>query len=129
MTGNPIVPSRSSILETLPKIVSDPPQLQPKSSASKLEHLFLRLRNMYSTHPAIFISCIVLILLASAIWGKGVIGRHRRRGGLNRGLGLVSGEKTNGIATVGGGAPGYFHLDSKENLIGNGTTNANGKVD
>ena len=40
-----------------------------------------------------------------------------------------SGKKANGVATMGGGAPGYFHLDGKDSLIGNGIVNASGKVD
>ena len=74
-------------------------------------------------------ACAILISFAFAIWGKGVIGRNRRRGGVNLGFGFGGGEKTNGVATMGGGAPGYFHLDGKDSLIGNGATNTNGKVD
>ena len=69
------------------------------------------------------------MMLALALWGKGVIGRNRRRGGIRLGLGLGNGEKTNGATTMGGNAAGYFHLDGKEGLLGNGVPNANGKVD
>ena len=69
------------------------------------------------------------MVLALALWGKGVVGRNRRRGGIKLGLGLGNAEKPNGTTMMGGSAPGYFHLDGKEGLLGNGVPNANGKVD
>ncbi|KAI4758469.1 thioredoxin-like protein [Aureobasidium sp. EXF-3400] len=38
-TGNPIVPSRVSILETLPKVVASPPKISPKHKNSFFGHL------------------------------------------------------------------------------------------
>ena len=40
MTGNPIVPSRTSILETLPRIVANPPKIGPKSTTTALGHVW-----------------------------------------------------------------------------------------
>lgn len=89
----------------------------------------MRLHNVYSAHPSISLACIIVVILVLAFWGKGVIGRNRRRGGIRLGLGSGNVEKTNGATTVGGNAPGFFHVDGKEGLLGNGTPNVNGKVD
>ena len=122
LSGNPIVPSRFYISETLPKVVSNPPQIQSKSSASSVEHVYMQVRNVYSSHPFLGVSCTVIILLSLAIWGKGVIVRSKRRGGLSLGT-------SNGSVSGAGNGPGYFHLDVKEGLLGTVTGNANGKFD
>ncbi|KAF2403474.1 thioredoxin-like protein [Trichodelitschia bisporula] len=73
ITGNPIVPSRTSILETLPKVIANPPKIAPKSTTSRIGHLFYSFRNMLSYHP------LVSFLLLSAIVAGGVVFTRRRR--------------------------------------------------
>lgn len=36
ITGNPIIPSRTSILETIPKVVTNPPKVKPKLTISRV---------------------------------------------------------------------------------------------
>ncbi|CCU75971.1 disulfide isomerase/thioredoxin [Blumeria hordei DH14] len=99
ITGNAILASRTSILETIPKVVSSPPKIKPKSTISKFEKFFFDLKLIFSGHPFLCAGCIVIILLGSLSWGRG---RARR----NRG--------------------GFLRLDDKDKMIVDGT---NGKVD
>lgn len=99
VTGNPIIASRTSILETIPKIVSSPPKIKPKSTISKFEKFFFNIRGKINGHPYFSILSLVGIALGALTWSKG---RARR----NRG--------------------GYFKLDDKDRLLNMGN---NGKVD
>ncbi|KAI9718664.1 MAG: hypothetical protein M1828_006599 [Chrysothrix sp. TS-e1954] len=105
ITGNPIVPSRTSILETLPKVVVSPPKLTPKATGSSIAHFFFRLRNAIINHPIVAVGLLIGFTIASFL-GRRTL-RRRRVFGSNTG--------------------GYFHLDGKEGLLG--TTNGNGKAD
>ncbi|TKA31424.1 hypothetical protein B0A50_02271 [Salinomyces thailandicus] len=53
MTGNPIVPSRTSILETLPRVVSNPPKISPKSTTTALGHVWWVLKGQVWEHPLV----------------------------------------------------------------------------
>ncbi|KAK3672035.1 hypothetical protein LTR78_008004 [Recurvomyces mirabilis] len=53
MTGFPIVPSRTSILETLPRVVSSPPKIQPKRTMSVLGHAWWVLKAQVWEHPRV----------------------------------------------------------------------------
>ncbi|EPQ64566.1 Bgt-4536 [Blumeria graminis f. sp. tritici] len=99
ITGNAILASRTSILETIPKVVSSPPKIKPKSTISKFEKVFFDLKVIFSGHPFLCAGCLVIIVLGSLSWGRG---RARR----NRG--------------------GFLRLDDKDKMIVDGT---NGKVD
>jgi protein disulfide-isomerase len=77
-TGNYIVPSRTSILETLNKVTAQPPKLKPKLTISSFEKIFFDMRVTFSEHPYLTIGCICGLLLGSASWFRG---RHRRRSG------------------------------------------------
>ncbi|KAH8765510.1 thioredoxin [Diaporthe sp. PMI_573] len=77
-TGNYIVPSRTSILETLNKVTAQPPKLKPKLTISSFEKIFFDMRVTFSEHPYLTIGCICGLLLGSASWFRG---RHRRRNG------------------------------------------------
>lgn len=77
-TGNYIVPSRTSILETVNKVTAQPPKLKPKLTISSFEKIFFDMRVTFSEHPYLTIGCIFGLILGSASWFRG---RHRRRGG------------------------------------------------
>ena len=53
------MPSRTSILETLPRVVSNPPRLTPKSTIGTFENVFFQIRNFGTYHP--WLSVVVLI--------------------------------------------------------------------
>ena len=101
-SGAPIVPSRTSILETLPKIVSDPPKLTPKYTTGKVQQVFLQARGASTSHPWISVGILLCAVATIAIWGRGRIRRTK------------------------GPAGGFFQLDGKERILSGGGT---GKVD
>lgn len=107
ITGNPIVPSRTSILETLPKVVASPPKISPKATGSAVAHFFFQVRSALSSHPWIFAGVFVGLLLALGVWGRGHIRRAR---------------------TFGSNTGGFFQLDGREGLLG-GNGGSAGKVD
>ncbi|KAI4174599.1 MAG: hypothetical protein LQ343_002172 [Gyalolechia ehrenbergii] len=103
VSGAPIVPSRTSILETLPKVVSNPPQLSSKSSTGAIQHLLFKFRGGMASHP--FITLILLVVVVwGAYWGKGRIRRSK-----------------------GGAGSGFFHLDGKEGWMN--SSGPSGKAD
>jgi protein disulfide-isomerase len=91
--------SRTSILETLPKVVISPPKIKPKSTISSFEKFFFDIRGAISGHPILSIGFIAGMVVSGFVWG-----RKRLR-------------KSRG---------GYFRLDEKDGLLGGST---NGKVD
>jgi protein disulfide-isomerase len=91
--------SRTSILETISKVVASPPKIKPKSTISSFEKFFFDLRGAISGHPFLSIGMIGGILLGVTWFGRGRIRRSRG---------------------------GFFRLDEKDGLLG-GTNN--GKVD
>ncbi|CZT00470.1 hypothetical protein WAI453_009319 [Rhynchosporium graminicola] len=99
ITGNSIMASRTSILETIPKVVASPPKIKPKSTISNLDKFFFDIRGAISGHPYLSVVAFVGILVGAAMWNK----RRMRR---SRG--------------------GFFKLDEKDGLLGGP---ANGKVD
>ncbi|KAI5921533.1 thioredoxin-like protein [Camillea tinctor] len=105
ITGNYIVPSRVSILETISKVTSTPPIIKPKLTISSFEKIFFDIRVTFTEHPYLSFGCVAGLALGCASWFRG---RHRR----NR---------------------SHFRLDEnlpikeiKEGLLGN---TANGKKD
>jgi protein disulfide-isomerase len=100
-TGNPIVPSRTSILETLPKTISNPPKLTPKSSASQLGHIFWYVRTSWSRHPILsFIGLVGMCGLAVAL------GRKARRRGTHGSVWLGMSEEKGGFGGILGNGGG-----------------------
>ncbi|KAL8736578.1 MAG: hypothetical protein Q9181_002348 [Wetmoreana brouardii] len=96
VSGAPIVPSRTSILETLPKVVSNPHQLRSKSTAGPIKHVFFQARGGMASHPILTLLLLIGVVVG-AYWGKGRIRRSK--------------------GNVGGG---FFHLDGKEGWLGGG---------
>ncbi|KAI9678363.1 MAG: hypothetical protein M1817_006310 [Caeruleum heppii] len=112
MSGGYIVPSRTSILETLPKIVSSPPKLKPKSTTPAFEKLFFELRAYSISHPYMAMGILAGAMVVLAIWGRGRIRRGKNV------MGSVNGSAS---------GSGFFKIDGKEGLLGGG--GQNGKVD
>ena len=98
------MPSRTSILETLPRIVANPPKLTSKSTIGAFENVFFQIRNFGTYHP--YLSIGVLIASVFALFWV-----------LKNGATIKKTLSRNGS--------GYFQLDGKEGLLG--TTN--GKAD
>ncbi|KAL8648387.1 MAG: hypothetical protein Q9210_005015, partial [Variospora velana] len=96
VSGAPIVPSRTSILETIPKVTSNPPQLSAKSTTGAIQHAFFQARGGMASHPILSLALLIGVVVG-AYWGKGRI--RRGKGG------------------VGGG---FFQLDGKEGWLNGG---------
>ncbi|KAF9893898.1 hypothetical protein FE257_010068 [Aspergillus nanangensis] len=109
-SGASIMASRTSILETIPLVIANPPKLTPKSTVGTFESMFFFTRAFISEHTVLFIIILVSVVAAAIV----VRSRILRRAG--RG----------GILGVTGGTGGFFHLDGKEGLLNGGAT---GKVD
>ncbi|QSZ35698.1 hypothetical protein DSL72_006820 [Monilinia vaccinii-corymbosi] len=102
ITGNYIIPSRTSILETIPKVVSNPPVIKPKSTVGTLEKMFFSIRGAISGHPFLSFGVALGIFLGVTMYGRGKVGSSRRGG--------------------------YFRVDDgKDGLLGG--VNGGGKVD
>lgn len=99
ITGNAIIPSRTSILETIPKVVSSPPKIKAKSTISRIEKFFFDIRAGIREHPYLTGICLLGIIMATLYFGRD---RERRS------------------------RAGFFRLDDKDKLIGSAL---NGKVD
>ncbi|KAL2671961.1 thioredoxin-like protein [Phyllosticta citricarpa] len=90
-TGNPIVPSRTSILETLSKVTRDPPGLRPKSTIGTVSTFFFNIKQFLTGHPFLSAGIIIGVALA-ATW----LGRSRnRRAMLNARAGFLQLPLTN----------------------------------
>ena len=116
MSGGYIVPSRTSILETLPKIVSSPPKIKSKSTTSSIEKVFFELRRALGNHPYLTLIGFLGLCVGAAIWGRSRIRNGKGSGGI-----------------LGASSPkvGFFRLDGKDGLLGAAGLGggSNGKVD
>lgn len=101
--GGYIVPSRTSILETIPRVIATPPKLKPKSTTGALENAFFHFRAGMTSHP-----WLTLALLIGFVLGTGMYGRNRIRkvrGGWGSGAGFFQvGDGEKGL--LNGGAAG-----------------------
>jgi protein disulfide-isomerase len=95
-SGAYIVPSRTSILETLPKIVNSPPKLKPKSTIGTFENIIFQIRNFGTYHPFLTVGVLILAVAALVVILKN---------GMQKGFGRST--------------SGFFRLDGKEGLLGN----------
>ena len=127
-TGNPITPSRVSILETLSKVTADPPKLQSKSSIGFIENIFFQIKNSWIYHP-VASSIGVSIFLVIAIYVLRVVGVLRPgKGGSGNVNAWGMSEKKGGYFQVGSGDDkGLGGLLGGLGVGGGG--NANGKAD
>lgn len=104
--------SRTSILETIPLVISNPPKLTPKSTVGAFESAFFMTRTFVVEHPILFFFFLTIFIVAVTFLArKRMVKRAVGRGGI---LGNSA------------GGPGFFHLDGKEGLLNGGST---GKVD
>ncbi|GAM37004.1 hypothetical protein TCE0_022r06548 [Talaromyces pinophilus] len=122
-SGANIMPSRTSILETIPLVISDPPKLRSKSTIGFFEATFFHTWSFITNHPVW--SAIILVISSIAAYIA-----HRRRI-LRRGVSGYGGSTGGGILGYGTGTGGnvgggFFRLDGKEGLLNGGSA---GKVD
>lgn len=103
--------SRTSILETIPLVIANPPKLTPKSTVGTLESAFFSTHSFISNHPIIFVILLTISIAAITLVARGKGSRRSGRGG---------------ILGAGGNNGGFFQLDGKEGLLNGGAT---GKVD
>lgn len=101
ITGNYIIPSRTSILETIPKVVTSPPKIKPKLTISSFSKVFFDIRGAASEHSMLTIGVIIGVVVTIV-----VLSRKKKR---SRG--------------------GFFRLDDEKNLGLLGGGGGNGKVD
>lgn len=77
-TGNAIVPSRTSILETLNKVTANPPKLKPKLTIGVIEKFFFDIKTTFRDHPYLSMGCVLGIAFGCLSWLRG---SRRRKGG------------------------------------------------
>ncbi|PLN79726.1 thioredoxin-domain-containing protein [Aspergillus taichungensis] len=110
-SGASIMASRTSILETIPLVIHNPPKLSSKSTVGTFESIFFFTRTFISTHPILFVIILFVSIITATLLARGKFAR-RVRGGI---LGVTSSASS-----------GLFHFDGKDGILnGNGT----GKVD
>jgi protein disulfide-isomerase len=78
-TGNPIVPSRTSILETVNKVTANPPKLKPKLTIGFFEKIIFDIRTTFRDHPYLSSGCVLGIAFGCLSWFRGRV--RRTRGG------------------------------------------------
>ncbi|KAK3319289.1 thioredoxin-like protein [Apodospora peruviana] len=78
ITGNYIVPSRTSILETVNKVTASPPKIKPKLTIGALEKIFFDIKMTFSEHPYLSMGCILGLGLGCASWFRGRLRRTAR---------------------------------------------------
>ncbi|KAL2158921.1 hypothetical protein VTH06DRAFT_2951 [Thermothelomyces fergusii] len=78
-TGNPIVPSRTSILETVNKVTANPPKIKPKLTIGFFEKLIFDVKTSFREHPFLSSGCVLGIAFGCLSWFRG--GIRRSRGG------------------------------------------------
>ena len=91
------MPSRTSILETLPKVVASPPKISSKSSTGVIQRIFFGLRGAATGHPWVSLGMLIGIVIGTLTWGRG-----RMKSGKKRSSG------------------GFFQLDGKEGILNGG---------
>lgn len=97
ISGAPIMPSRTSILETLPKVIASPPKISSKSSTGFIQRIFFGLRGAATGHPWVSLGMLIGIVIGTLVWGRGrmKMGKKRNSGG-------------------------FFQLDGKEGFLNGG---------
>lgn len=116
-SGANIMPSRTSILETIPLVISDPPKLRSRSTIGFFEATFFHTKSFISSHPILSIIIFVAFFITAFI-------SYRKR--VYRRSNLSYGGNHNGGILGYGGSGGFFRLDGKEGLLNGGSSD---KVD
>ena len=102
ISGAYIVPSRTSILETIPKVISAPPKISSKSSTGAVQRVFFGFRGGLMGHPWLSLIGLVGVLIGVGVYRRG------RTGG-------AAGKRRRGQSSA-----SFFHLDGKEGLLNGG---------
>ncbi|RYO86826.1 hypothetical protein DL764_008939 [Monosporascus ibericus] len=77
ITGNYIIPSRTSILETISKVTASPPEIKPKLTISSIEKIIFDIRMTLFEHPYLSGGCILGLTLGIFSLFRGRIRRNR----------------------------------------------------
>jgi len=91
ISGEPIRPSRTSILETINKVTHNPPLIPAKSTTGRISGFFLALNRFAWHHPVLAVFATIGLIIGALFTGK----KMRRRGNA-----------------------GYFHVGEKDGLLG-----------
>ncbi|KAL8298551.1 hypothetical protein RB600_003194 [Gaeumannomyces tritici] len=89
VTGNYIIPSRTSILETIGQVTRSPNKIKPKLTISSFEKVFFDIRQTFTEHPYLTFGCLLGLALGGASWFRGRLRRtrgHFRLGEENLGM-------------------------------------------
>lgn len=108
------MPSRTSILETIPLVISNPPKLKSKSTIGAIESAFFHTRSFIANHRIVSSAIFIISFAVAAVFARR---RLLKRGSL--------GGYGGGILGIGNGG-GFFRLDGKEGILNGGSS---GKVD
>jgi protein disulfide-isomerase len=100
ISGEAIRPSRTSILETLSKITSNPSSIPAKSTTGRVSRFFLSLSHFGSNHPILAIGLALGLIVAASLFGKS---RMRRRGFGSASSLFPLGEKDGLLGGIGSG--------------------------
>jgi protein disulfide-isomerase len=100
VSGEPIRPSRTSILETLSKITTNPSKIPYKSTTGTVSRFFLSMSHFGSNHPFISAGIALVVLIAASLFGKS---RLRRRNFGNTSTFFQLGEKDGLLGGIGSG--------------------------
>ncbi|KAK4157313.1 thioredoxin-like protein [Chaetomidium leptoderma] len=76
-TGNPIVPSRTSILETINKVTASPPKLKPKLTIGFFSKIIFDIKTTFKEHPYLSSGCVLGIAFGCLSWFRGRIRKPR----------------------------------------------------
>ncbi|PHH55037.1 Thioredoxin domain-containing protein [Ceratocystis fimbriata CBS 114723] len=113
ITGNNIVPSRTSILETITKVTASPPLISPKYTVGNVQKIFYQLKVTFGEHPYLSALAIIASFIGMVSWYRGrghsLAGRARSMSlaaevgkARSEGSGLLGSAMGGGSETVGG---------------------------
>ncbi|KLU81944.1 hypothetical protein MAPG_01024 [Magnaporthiopsis poae ATCC 64411] len=88
VTGNYIIPSRTSILETIGQVTRSPNKIKPKLTISSFEKIFFDIRQTFTEHPYLTSGCLLGLALGGASWFRGRLRRTRGHFRLEENLGM-----------------------------------------
>lgn len=77
ITGNYIIPSRTSILETISKVTASPPEIKPKLTISSFEKIFFDIRMTFTEHPYLSGGCVLGLTLGVVSLFRGRLRKNR----------------------------------------------------
>lgn len=80
VTGNHILVSRTSIMETLDKVVYGPNPIKPKYTVSFIEKIFYEIKMAFIEHTFVTILTIIVCAYIIITWYRGSTSKNRTRG-------------------------------------------------